>query len=263
MYNNCFNNFFSTLNATIYLNDGLTHSINYSINDYIVVDYDHPGTGTTLELLNGGSIQNLAAYYDSKINIYGGSGNGITLFGNINVTMYGGTIAGIGVGYGSGNINIYGGQMTGQFTIGDSYQASIYNCSIDNLVAGSNKEIFIFDGEFNRVGSGGFNVLSIFGGQINEDITTGFESKIILSGNNFYVNGNLMQYGQSARLYGIPGVNQYGISYLGGNLTGNLTNGDQLNVPFYIYDNSDISFVPEPATIFILSAGIVLLRKKR
>jgi hypothetical protein len=249
--------------STIFWQDGLTHTINYAINDDVVVDYDSPGVGTIVELVNGGSIKDLRAHYDSRINIYGGSGNGITVSDNVNIFMNGGTISGIGGTTWTGNIIMYGGTMTGQFSISNHSQASIYNGSINNLVAGSDRGTYIYDGEFNRISSRAFNITSIFGGIISEDITTIEEGLIKLNGNNFYVNGNLMQYGQSARLYGIPGVNQYGTSYLGGNITGILSNGDVLNVPFYIYENSDITFVPEPATILLLSVGIVFLRKKR
>lgn len=256
--------FASPLKATISWNDGVTHTINSPINELIVVDYYNLGEGTTVEIVNGGSITYLDSYHNSRINIYGGSGGSISAINNTILSMYGGTFAGIaGGGLGLGYINIFDGQITGQFSISDSFQASIYNGSIGTIYANGDKEIFIYDGKFNKIHTGGLSIASIFGGLINEDLQTSYNSMINLNGTNFYVNGNLMQYGQSAKLYGIPGINSNGAEYLGGTITGTLSNGDSLNVPFRIYENSDITFVPEPATIMLLSIGMLFLRKRK
>jgi hypothetical protein len=250
-----------SLKANVYFEDGLLHTINYTIDELVVVDYDKPGLGTTVEIINGGWVKVIEAYYDSKVKIYDGGGGGSINAINSSLYMYGGSISGGGV-FGLGNVEIYGGTMTGQFSIRDSTQAYIYNCSIGSLIANGDKEVFIYDGEFNKLSTQAFSIASVFGGQISEKINAVDESFIKFYGSNFYVNGNLMQYGQSARIYGIPGVNQYGMSYLGGTINGVLSNGDLLNVPFYIYDNSDITFVPEPATILLLSLGIIFLRRR-
>jgi hypothetical protein len=89
-------------------------------------------------------------------------------------------------------------------------------------------------------------------------------SLITLDGYNFQVNGQSIGYGAMASDYAVPGSDHYGNPCLTGTITGTLVNGNILNNQFYIFDEADITFVPEPATILLLGLGSsALLRKRR
>ena len=59
---------------------------------------------------------------------------------------------------------------------------------------------------------------------------------------------------------GIPA--DYGqITAPSGTLTGMLSSGEPISTDFCIYDDASIVLVPEPATVLLLTFGVLLLRK--
>ena len=101
------------LQANVVFEDGLWHTINYTINDNVIVDYDKPGVGTTVEILNGGWIKgSISAYSDSHLIISGGIvDSSVGVFSNGNLSIYGGNIAGVGTG-GYSHLEIYDGTIS-------------------------------------------------------------------------------------------------------------------------------------------------------
>jgi len=66
----------SPVMAVIEFKDGLIHDIDYLINDEVWVDYESPGMGTTVNMLDGSITSALNGYEDSIINILGGRARG-------------------------------------------------------------------------------------------------------------------------------------------------------------------------------------------
>ena len=83
----------SPVMAVIHIRDGLTHDIDYQINDFLFVDNKSPGLKTTLNILDGATIPSryyLVGWEDSIINILGGSVYYLGARGNSQVIISGG-----------------------------------------------------------------------------------------------------------------------------------------------------------------------------
>ena len=228
----------------------------------VVSIYDTPTSHTTVNML-GGRIDVLRTFNSSTFNMSSGETYTMITWDNSISNLSGGSIYTLDT-VGNSIVNLSDSVNINAISATDLSEININGGSVGGFDAYNNSKINIYSGVItSRIASKDNSVINIFGGDIREVIYAINESSLIFHGNSFYVNGNLMQYGQSARLYGISGINEYGIQYLTGTLTGVFTNGDLINTSFYIYDNADITFVPEPATVFLLSLGIIFLRTKK
>jgi formylglycine-generating enzyme required for sulfatase activity len=218
--------------ATIYLDDGEIHDVNYPVNDEVWVDWDSPGMETTVNWLEGASmglnLRHLRAYEDSRINIAGGSlDEDMYAFDRSLVTVNDGRIRGLEV-YNEAQVNIVGGTMNG-------------------VIAHDNSEVIILDSD-RRMGGRGNGIGRIYcyeesratvsGGTIGP-ILVFDESVLTLIGSDFSINGESVGYGQ---YFSDPRIT---------NIEGTLANGDSLFSRCSILDNSSIILapVPEPATV--------------
>ena len=95
------------------------------------------------------------------------------------------------------------------------------------------------------------------GGSIGNTIYVGRYSStgswIKFIGSDFAINGTPVNYGRFD-----TGVQDE----VHGTLTGTLVNGGYLDNEFYIYADSSIILIPEPATLLLLGLGGLLLRRK-
>lgn len=173
--------------GTIHFKDGLTHNINYQINDNVWVDYQSPSMYTTVNLLAGASISSpyyFRGYGHSRINVRGGSINGnfyIADSGQVNIS--GGSIGSNLHSYDSSQVDISGGEI-GILLLSDQSKIKIFGCD------------FAVDGQ--SVGYG--ELTSIFGG------IWGFEPFRFLTGtltSNEPIN-SLFFIGENARIILIP-----------------------------------------------------------
>ena len=164
------------------------------------------------------------------------------------------------------------GGATGNLTMDESSTADIFNTSkpFDNMNPKGiyeidmydNASINIHDGAINRIGTSGNSTATIYGGNIN----------------------SIKSYQDTYYMEPVPGTNQTvqvwtphitfvcdvdSVSYVGDILTGNWLDGTSFSImlingsldPKYTaYDN--IRFIPEPATLFLLSIGGLCLRRK-
>ena len=90
--------------------------------------------------------------------------------------------------------------------------------------------------------------LTITGGQVSEPLRMFESCEVYVHGTDFKIDGVPVPYGP--------------VAVTTGRLTGTLLYG-QIQLPFFIQDNSKLVLVPEPATILLLSLGILTLLKKR
>ena len=108
------------------------------------------------------------------------------------------------------------------------------------------------------------STIDISGGVMGVDVRSYIRGEITISGGTF--GSELIAYGES--LIEIKGNNfdsySFGpipVSY--GIINGTLMSGELINNHFQILENANIVLIPEPTSIFLLSIGGLLLRKKR
>ena len=224
--------------ATIF-DDGQTHNIDYDVFDNggfpdVWVRNSSSGQKTTVNLLSGGSIKStLSAFGNSEVNISGGD---------------------IGMGLGSlDNSQVYvSGGWIGNFAALDNSQVYVSGGWILSLIIYNSSQVEVSGGTIDSdLHSEGNSQANILGGYIGGDIKLSEEGIVTIYGNDFVLNGVAV------------GTGTFGAGE-GGRLTGLLANGDPINniISFYS-DDSRLILIPEPATLFLLGFGAVMLRKKR
>jgi hypothetical protein len=230
--------------AVVNFNDGGYHVIDYIINDSVKVDYNTPGAGTQIDILSGGWLQyGLEAYGTSNVSINGGRVDSpFATWNNSRTVMYSGIVDRIAVNINS-ELEIHGGEITGGIGISNNSSA---------IVTG---------GTIGEIGIGG--LLTMSGGTILEGIGASGNGLVTLIGTDFQVNGHNVSYGDQASTWATPGIDPWGHPWLTGTVTGILESSDVINNSFTFYQNGNITFIPEPATLFFFLAGSVIIRHKK
>jgi len=242
----------SSVKATVDFNDGQQHIIDYAIDDGVMVDWHTPDAGTEVTIRDGAVISmDLWACYSSKVTISGGELNGLVAFDSSFITCSAGSFASSLYATDSSQIYFLGGSINSSLKAEDSSFVMLSGGDIEN-------DLDARDSSW----------VTVSGGTIGDDIFAGFyfrehTSLINFVGSDFKINGASIGYGVFASDYAIYGTDPYGNPCLTGILTGTLANGDTLNNTFYIFDNADITFTPEPSTLFLLGLGAVILRKRK
>jgi hypothetical protein len=238
----------SPVMAVIEFKDGLTHDINYQIDDHVLVDDRSPGMGTTVNILEEGSITPnhvLAGYEDSIINIVGGPIHELHVFDSTRVTVSGGAMYSLQI-FDTCRVTVSGGAISANLSANGSSQVAVSGGSIDG-------GLYVFDST--RV--------TVSGGQIGRDIfagwDTGDDNQITFLGWRFTVDGVPFGYGELTSIYGGTPYDEPARR-----LRGILVSGELLDNDFYIGGNASIVLVPEPATLLFLGlGGAAFLRKRR
>ena len=266
--------------ATVEFNDGEIHDIDYVIGDDILVDANSPGVGTTVNLLPDGECDFVYTYEDSVFNLCGGyvTWGWVNAYGNSQVTVSSGLLAGAVHADDSSDIIVTGGDMGwwygGIWTWGDEVTVSISDGNVyQGLHLWSNSQVTIsggsIDGGATWAGEeadwGSLNAkkssqVTISGGLINDAIYDANEAIVTIVGSGFAVDGNAVGYGEITTILGGPPEDE-----TARRLTGTLASGDPIDTDFYIGDTAKIVLVPEPATMGLLVMGgmAVLLRRKK
>ncbi len=254
----------SQIMAQIEFKDGQTYNIDYQIKDDVWVDHQASGMETTINLLDGGETYDLIGYknshlnisggmiggdllawHDSQINISGGTIDGrLAALDNSQVDIFGGTIYFLVASYTS-QVDIFGGTIGGSLLVWHDSQINISGGTIDgDLAALDNSQV------------------DIFGGTIGGDLFLNNNSILTINGLDFAVDGQTFGYGELSSI-----LNDSYWNEPSRHLTGRLANGDLFDNDFYIGYNASIVLVsepvPEPATIFLLSLGMLFLRRKK
>jgi len=247
--------------AALTFDDGQIHNINYTINDYVSVDYQAQGMKTTLNLLPGGAITNgywVRGYDESQINMSGGwIGRDLYATDNSEVTVTGGFIGHYLSVSGWSQVNMSDG------TIGD------------DLLAFQNSQVILSGGwvgwclrasassQVNM--SGGSIVCHLFakensqvtlsGGSIGSGLIAQDSGILTIIGSDFAVDGEPFGYGELTSI-------GYDESKRSGRLTGILASGDLLDNYFGINgDNAKIvlTSIPAPGALLLGSIGVFIV----
>lgn len=166
--------------GAIILSDGQIHNIDYDIGDSLWIDYEAPGVQTTVNMLNGSSIEYwLEPYGDSRLNIIGAySGRlGLRAFDRSQVEISAGWMGDYLQAWDDTRINIFGGTLLNELVSDDSAILTIH---------GSN---FAVDGQPFGYGE----LTSILGGYSYDDpvrYLTGTLANGEAIDNDFYIGNN-------------------------------------------------------------------------
>lgn len=124
--------------AWIQYNDGGTHDIATTINDDVWVDWQAPGMGTTVNLLDGGQIlysYNVQAFEDSQLNIFGGVIEySLAAHNSSLVTISGGTVGNDLYAHDSSKVSISGGSIGNDLYLYGSSQVDVSGGSIGSYL---------------------------------------------------------------------------------------------------------------------------------
>lgn len=225
--------------AVLTLADGGHHIIDYTVNTLLKIDRDAPGMGTTVDLIEGGTIIAwVDAYEDSRFNMSGGRIDGsLDGWDNSRLTITGGEIGARVHARDNSRLDISGGWIESQVQIFDNVEATISGGDISGFV----------DAWHN-------SRLTISGGSITDHIAAVEGGLITLVGTDFAVDGTPVAYGDFVSDFGIIG-----------SITGTLANDDALDIEFQLVGvGGDITFIPEPAMVLLLGlGGLGLLRRRR
>ena len=199
--------------------------------------------GTHLELVDDGSIYYVNAYHNSSVVINGGSIEmELRMQDNSTANINGGSIGGLWAG-GTTDIQINNGLISYGIEMMGSSTTIVNGGTIDsNVQAWENSTI------------------EICGGTISQLLALG-NGTIYLYGTEFMVGNHVLSYGDSLRNYGTINGNE-----ITGTITGKLQDDSILSNTFTIYGldtNADIIVIPEPASLLLLGAGGLVLRKRK
>lgn len=253
-------------------NDGDYHRIDYAISDTdgISVDLFTPGVETEVEITNGAQAKMCNAYEDSQVTMNGGNLTyDLWAYDRSQMTLSGGTLRGL-YGHDNSQITVTGGSLAWGVVGNINSRIDIFDCQAMGVTAIDNSHINIMGGVF----AGNIQVwddakLTLSGGTFGNYIISGgwhdesSSGLISLDGSDFKINGISVDYGDFASQYASWGTHPDGSTpSLTGIITGTLKNGQSINKRFYLSHDADITFIPEPATLLLLSLGGLLLRRK-
>jgi hypothetical protein len=281
--------------ALIEFKDGLTHDINYQVNDDIRVDYQTPDKHTKVNWLTGGNSTtgSLDGYEHSETNLRGGFIDEISSFdfsqvdvsggitrllqsmdssqvnisgGRINwelrsyhysqLNVSGGEIYSL-YSYHSSQVDIFGGLIETYLYSNGSSKMNISGGSIRFLSSFDSSQVDISGGSIYRPYSRGSSQINIFGGSIGSRLWSSNESTMQIFGYDFAVDGQPFGYGELTSIHrDLPNYEPLR------RLTGTLLSGEFINNDFQIGFNGRIILIPEPATLLLLGLGAVMLRRK-
>jgi len=143
--------------------------------------------------------------------------------------------------YDSGEVMLDGGEINGYF-----------------YVAG-NTQVTMSGGLVNCLHVDGSSRVTMSGGTVyHHSLRLESNAILALDGSDFAIDENPFSVGEITSLLGSD-YSQEPYRWL----TGTLANGDIINNQFQIGNNAKIVLIPEPATLFLLSLGGLILRKRK
>lgn len=214
-------------NATVYFDDGGTHTVNWEIPTHVEVREDaFFGNTTTLDLVSGGVAMELGVYDSSQVSVCGGIVTG---------SLY---------AHDSSQLTISSGEIWDSVRTSDESQATISGGQIRcDLTASGASQMTVYGAHI-----GGALYIGMSSGPTDSAVLT-------LVGSDFAINGTPVPYGE---------YDANGNEWVHGTLTGTFVNaGYPLDHDFFIYENSRLVLAPEPATMALLLGGLAMVRRRR
>jgi len=203
----------------------------------------------------------LVVYGDMQLTLFGGSIQGdLYVQDNGQITMNGGSVSGNANTSNNGQVTLVGGVINEHFYALNSSQLSMSSGSIGlDLYTRDCTQAIITGGSVDRhlkaldgsqvIMTGGSVDLSLYAGYSSND-----SSILSLYGTNFAIDGNSVGPGQ-----------YFASDFSSGHITGTLMEGDLLDNDFQINgDSSIVLHTPEPCTIALLGlGGYYIIRRKK
>jgi hypothetical protein len=254
-------------------NDGQIHNITtYIAGPTARVDYQYSGPSTTINILPGGSFNDIRMYNESILNLLGGTVRDVIFgedFSHINIesrlVQYNILASDKCI------VNMTGGNVVHDIVIMNEAELSFSNSSASDISTYHNSKSYIESGTIGRscytydnsqlIISGGTinenlrvfdsSLVDFSGGLVGGDLIAAYSSVLTIYGSDFAINGISVGYGE-----------YFASDYSNGHLTGTLVWGDALDNDFVIQDTASIVLIPEPATVLLLGLGVVMMRRK-
>jgi hypothetical protein len=265
----------SRVSAVIEFNDGGVWNIDYEINDNVWIDYQSPGMGTTVNMLDrgsithydgldsfensitnilGGSISNwFHAHDNSQVSVSGGWMRGLDAHDNSRVSVSGGWINRDFNALGNSHVTVSAGRIRDDFWTRDNSQVTISGGSIDQLQVQDNSHVTVSGGSVARLNASDSSHVTVSGGLFGGELQLSYNAVLTIDGSDFAVDGTDVGYIELSSILGGSSLDE---SYR--RLTGTLLNGDPLDNDFRIGNSATILLVPEPATVLLLGLGGLL-----
>lgn len=224
----------------IQFNDGLSHDINYAINNEIWIDYESPQVQTTVNFYSGASnSQYLYGYNECIVNLYGGTcAHYAYIYNNTEFNVLGGRVTNFLHAYDNTIVNFTAGSLEGIDLHNNSPLNMSGSASLSRLYVYGNSTAIIDDGRISwylEVSS--TSPVYINGGDI-EEIRGNESSNIYIKGYNFAVDGTPVGYTEITSLGFDPDPYR--------RLTGVLFNGDLMDTQFRLSLTGKIILVEAP-----------------
>lgn len=208
--------------SSVYIDDGASHTFddNTFQNDHVRLDYYNiDPSGTHVNLVDGGSVDLIAAYNNSTITLSGGEvGSNLWAFNNSTVTISSGEIVGFIGARDNSTFTMSGGAVGIYIGVDDNSSFTMSGGEIDLFIRARDNATVTMSG---GVIDGGFKVLD--------------SATIYLEGSNFNVNGTSLVNGDKLSNFGDLIYNPYD-NYYHGTVTGTLADGSALNNYFSIWN---------------------------
>jgi len=188
--------------------------------------YDTPPDHTTVDM-SGGLVDSIGAYDESTVNISGGYVSTIGAFDFSNVNVFGGSVRGLHA-YDTGIVNVSG------------------NADVFSLVSSEYGVVNISGGSVDHFAALDFGTVNLSGG-------SGFD--YLVAENSGLIN----IFGYDLSKTDIGGGYGYGF------VSGEWAEGTIFNIDFSVsgaYSRVVLYEIPEPATLAIVLAGVLFLRKR-
>ncbi len=233
--------------ATVIFDDGGIHTIDYIIDDTVIVKNTLSGEKTTINIVSGGKINDdLSALDDSLINIQGGAiENALVSSHNSIINISGGTIFDL-IAHHQSEVIVSGGEIGSL-----EYTRSL--CAYDN------SHIIITDGIIYYLFSSFENSqIEIYGGIYPHGLWVEDDGLITVYGKDFVLHDNGRSY--------IPGYGMIPAGTIYDRLTGILANNSSIdtNLGWSPSDPGNIVLaIPEPSTLLLFGFCAIILKRRR
>ena len=203
--------------------------------------FDTPPDHTTVDM-TGGSAYNILTYDFSTLNVTGGVTE-IGAFDESTINVGGGTIYGLGA-LNSSNVNVFGGSVY-SLSAHDTGTVNVWgNADVDVLIALGYGGVEVTGGTISHIGAGEFGTVNLSGGLVSDYLGASGSGVINIFGYDLEKFASGGKYGNGF----VSGVWQDDVAF---------------NFDFYGSGTySRVALIPEPSTLAIIMAGVLLLRKR-